>query len=105
MVLAQRAGLDLRQVVDLVGPGAGGSRMFQMRAPMMVSGIYEPATMRISTWKKDMAIIGAFAEELNCPTPMFTLTQPVYTEAMQMGLGDKDTAAVFEVLDKRAPAN
>lgn len=104
MVLAQRAGLDLQQVVDLVGPGAGGSRMFQMRAPMMVSGVYEPATMRISTWKKDMAIIGAFAEELHCPTPMFTLTQPVYTEAMQMGLGDKDTAAVFEVLDKHAPA-
>jgi putative dehydrogenase len=104
MVLAQRAGLDLQQVVDLVGPGAGGSRMFQMRAPMMVSGVYEPATMRISTWKKDMSIIGAFAAELNCPTPMFELTQPVYTEAMQMGLGDKDTAAVYEVLDKRAPA-
>lgn len=51
-----------------------------------------------------MAIIGAFAEELHCPTPMFDLTQPVYTEAMQQGLGDKDTAAVFEVLDKRAPA-
>jgi 3-hydroxyisobutyrate dehydrogenase/glyoxylate/succinic semialdehyde reductase len=104
MVLAQRAGLDLQQVVDLVGPGAGGSRMFQMRAPMMVSGVYEPATMRISTWKKDMSIIGAFAEELQCPTPMFDLTQPVYTEAMQQGLGDKDTAAVFEVLDKRAPS-
>jgi putative dehydrogenase len=104
MVLAQRAGLDLQQVVELVGPGAGGSRMFQMRAPMMVSGVYEPATMRISTWKKDMSIIGAFAEELNCPTPLFTLTQPIYTEAMQLGLGDKDTAAVFLVLDKQAPA-
>lgn len=103
MVLAQRAGLDLQQVVELVGPGAGGSRMFQMRAPMMVSGVYEPATMRISTWKKDMSIIGAFAEDLQCPTPMFDLTQPVYTEAMQQGLGDKDTAAVFEVLDKLAP--
>ena len=70
---------------------------------MMASRHYEPATMRISTWKKDMSIIGAFAEELHCPTPMFDLTQPVYTEAMQQGLGDKDTAAVFEVLDKRAP--
>ena len=64
MVLAQRAGLDLQQVVDLVGPGAGGSRMFQMRAPMIVSAVYEPATMRVSTWKKDMAIIGAFATGL-----------------------------------------
>jgi 3-hydroxyisobutyrate dehydrogenase/glyoxylate/succinic semialdehyde reductase len=28
------------------------------------------------------------------------LTQPVYSEAMAMGLGDQDTASVFEVLKK-----
>ena len=100
MVLAERAGLDPQMVVDMVGPGAGGSRMFQMRAPMMVKGVYEPATMKVSTWKKDMAIIAEFADEVGCATPLFTLTQPVYTEAMAMGLGDQDTAAVFEVLKK-----
>ena len=100
MVLAERAGLDPKMVVDLVGPGAGGSRMFQMRAPMMVERVYEPATMKVSIWKKDMAIIAEFAEEVGCATPMFTLTQPVYTDAMAMGLGDQDTAAVFEVLKK-----
>jgi putative dehydrogenase len=100
MILAERAGLDPKMVVDMVGPGAGGSRMFQMRAPMMVKGEYEPATMKVSIWKKDMAIIAEFAEGLGVETPMFTLTQPVYTEAMAMGLGDQDTAAVFEVLKK-----
>jgi len=100
MILAERAGLDLKMVVDMVGPGAGGSRMFQMRAPMMVEGVYEPATMKVSTWKKDMAIIAEFADDVGCATPLFTLTQPVYTEAMAMGLGDQDTAAVFEVLKK-----
>jgi putative dehydrogenase len=100
MVLAERAGLDPKMVVDLVGPGAGGSRMFQMRAPMMVERVYEPATMKVSIWKKDMAIIAEFAEDVGCATPMFTLTQPVYTDAMAMGLGDQDTAAVFEVLKK-----
>jgi putative dehydrogenase len=98
MILAQRAGLDPQMVVDMVGPGAGGSRMFQMRAPMMVKGVYEPATMKVSTWKKDMAIIAAFADDIGCSTPLFTLTQPVYAEALAMGLGDSDTAAVFEVL-------
>jgi 3-hydroxyisobutyrate dehydrogenase/glyoxylate/succinic semialdehyde reductase len=100
MILAQRAGLDPKMVVEMIGPGAGGSRMFQMRAPMMVDGIYEPATMKVSTWKKDMAIIAEFAEEVGCATPLFTLTQPVYAEAMMLGLGDQDTAAVFEVLKK-----
>jgi 3-hydroxyisobutyrate dehydrogenase-like beta-hydroxyacid dehydrogenase len=74
--------------------------MFQLRAPMMVERSYEPATMKVSTWKKDMAIIAEFADDVGCDTPLFTLTQPVYTEAMAMGLGDQDTASVFEVLKK-----
>jgi 3-hydroxyisobutyrate dehydrogenase-like beta-hydroxyacid dehydrogenase len=100
MLLAERAGLDPGLVVDMIGPGAGGSRMFQLRAPMMVERTYEPATMKVSTWKKDMAIIAEFAEDVGCDTPLFALTQPVYTEAMAMGLGDQDTASVFEVLKK-----
>jgi 3-hydroxyisobutyrate dehydrogenase-like beta-hydroxyacid dehydrogenase len=101
MLLAERAGLDPKMVVDLVSPGAGGSRMFQMRAPMMVEGVYEPATMKVSTWKKDMAIIAEFANDVGCETPLFALTQPIYAEAMAMGLDDQDTASVFEVLKKR----
>jgi 3-hydroxyisobutyrate dehydrogenase-like beta-hydroxyacid dehydrogenase len=100
MILAERAGLDPKLVVEMVGPGAGGSRMFQLRAPMMVEGKYEPATMKVSTWKKDMAIIAEFADDVGCETPLFTLTQPVYAQALAMGLGDQDTAAVFEVLKK-----
>ena len=41
-----------------------------------------------------------FADDVGCVTPLFTLTQPVYTQAMAMGLGDQDTASVFEVLKK-----
>jgi 3-hydroxyisobutyrate dehydrogenase/glyoxylate/succinic semialdehyde reductase len=100
MLLAERAGLDPRMVVETVGPGAGGSRMFQMRAPMMVERVYEPATMKVSTWKKDMAIIAEFADDVGCETPLFASTQAVYAEAMAMGLGDQDTASVFEVLKR-----
>src|SRR4029079_345219 len=100
MLLAERAGLDPKLVVDMVGPGAGGSRMFQLRAPMMVERVYEPATMKVSIWKKDMAIIAEFAKSVGCDTPLFSSTQSIYTEAMAMGLGDKDTASVFEVLKK-----
>jgi putative dehydrogenase len=100
MILAERAGLDPKLVVEMVGPGAGGSRMFQLRAPMMVEGKYEPATMKVSTWKKDMAIIAEFADDVGCETPLFTLTQPVYAQALAMGFGDQDTAAVFEVLKR-----
>jgi 3-hydroxyisobutyrate dehydrogenase-like beta-hydroxyacid dehydrogenase len=56
--------------------------------------------MKISTWNKDMAIIAEFADDVGCETPLFTLTQPIYSEAMTMGLADQDTASVFEVLKK-----
>jgi L-threonate 2-dehydrogenase len=102
MVLAMKAGLDLNQVVQLVGPGAGGSRMFQMRAPMMAADVYEPATMRVSTWQKDMAIIREFADGLGVATPVFTSTAPIYDTAMAMNLGDKDTASVCKVLEAMA---
>jgi 3-hydroxyisobutyrate dehydrogenase-like beta-hydroxyacid dehydrogenase len=104
MALAARAGLDLERVVEVIGPGAGGSRMFQMRAPMMASGHYEPATMRVSMWQKDMDIITAFARELGSPTPLFDETAPIYAKALAMGLGDLDTASVYEVMQRlRAP--
>jgi L-threonate 2-dehydrogenase len=99
MVLAEAAGLDPAQVVKLAGAGAGASRMFDMRAPMMAAKTYEPATMRVSTWQKDMAIIGAFAAELGCRLPLFEASAPVYDAAMGAGLGDQDTAAVFAVVD------
>ena len=64
MILAARAGLDLKMVLEMIAPGAGGSRIFKLRAPMMVNGSYEPATMKVSTWQKDMAIIAEFADEV-----------------------------------------
>ena len=51
-------------------------------------------------WEKDMEIIAEFAAEVGCATPLFALTQPVYAQAMAMGLGEQDTASVFEVLKK-----
>ncbi len=100
MVVAMKAGLDLKQTVELIGPGAGGSRMFQLRAPMMEADKYEPATMRVSTWQKDMSIIADFAQELGVATPLFSATAPVYDEAMAMELGDQDTAAVCKVIEQ-----
>jgi putative dehydrogenase len=101
MVLAAAAGLDPQQVVELVGAGAGVSRVFELRAPMMAQRDYGPPTMRISTWQKDMDVIGAFAREAGLALPLFEACGPVYAEALAAGLGELDTAAVHAVLEKR----
>jgi putative dehydrogenase len=101
MVLANAAGLDPDLVVQLAGSGAGASRMFDMRAPMMAARSYSPATMRIAMWQKDMDIIGSFAKDLGLTLPLFEASAPIYARAMDAGLGDQDTAAVFAVLERK----
>jgi L-threonate 2-dehydrogenase len=98
MVLAIKSGLDPTDVVEVVAPGAGGSRMFEMRAPMMARDEYMPATMRVSTWSKDMSIIAEFAKSLGVDTPCFDATRPIYDEALRRGLGEMDTAAVCRIV-------
>jgi putative dehydrogenase len=102
MVLAMKAGLDPAMVLKVIADGAGGSRMLQLRGPMMVSGDYSDATMKVETWQKDMTIIGDFARKLECPTPLFLSSASIYTAAMAMGRRSEDTAAVCAVLEKMA---
>ena len=102
MVLGLKAGLDAQTVFDMVRSGAANSRVFELRAPMMVEDRYDGASMKMSVWQKDMAVIGDFARRLGCPTPMFDATVPVYDKAMRSGHGEHDTAAVCAVLEMMA---
>ena len=102
IVLGMKAGLDPRMIVDLIRAGAGNSRVFELRAPMMAKGRYDDVTMKISVWDKDMKVIGEHARKIRVPTPLFNATKGIYLKAMKSGLGGKDTAAVCAVLEKMA---
>ena len=102
MVLGMKAGLPPQLIFDLITPGAGNSRVFELRAPMMVKGNYKDATMKIDVWGKDMQVIGDYARKIKVPTPMFDASKPVYVKAMKSGYGAQDTAAVCAVLEKQA---
>jgi 3-hydroxyisobutyrate dehydrogenase-like beta-hydroxyacid dehydrogenase len=102
MVLGMKAGLDPQQIFDLVKIGAGNSRVFELRAPMMVKNDYDDVTMKIKVWQKDMDVIGEYARTLNVPTPTFSATIPVYAKAISTGHAMQDTAAVCAVLEREA---
>src|SRR3546814_4161812 len=97
-----KAGLDAGTIYEVICDSAGTSRMFEVRGPMMVADDYSDATMKISTWQKDMSIIGAFAKALDCPTPMFNTSADLYTAGMAQGRSGEDTAAVCAVLSRAA---
>jgi putative dehydrogenase len=102
MVLGMKAGLDPQMIFDLITAGAGNSRVFELRAPMMVKGNYKNATMKIDVWDKDMSVIGGYAKKIGVKTPLFDATKPIYAKAEKADLGAQDTAAVCAVLEKMA---
>ena len=102
LVLAMKAGLDPKQTVEVIASGAGTSRVFELRAPMMAEGRYLPATMRSTTWKKDLTVIGEFASGLGCPTPLFGLATALHAATLAMGHGEEDSAAVCAALERMA---
>ncbi|MFZ0608296.1 MAG: NAD(P)-dependent oxidoreductase [Xanthobacteraceae bacterium] len=102
MVLGMKAGLPPQLIFDLIKTGAGNSRIFELRAPMMVKNDYGNVTMKISVWQKDMDVIGKYARKIHVPTPMFDASSRIYEKALKGGHGAEDTAAVCAVLEKLA---
>jgi putative dehydrogenase len=115
LIMGSRCGLDPATIVKVVADGAGGSRMFQVRGPMMVDRSWDQATMKVSTWQKDMRLINELLTRTDTPAPLFAACMPIYNAAMALGHGSDDTASVYSVLEhmmggapaarrKRAPA-
>jgi 3-hydroxyisobutyrate dehydrogenase-like beta-hydroxyacid dehydrogenase len=103
MVLGIKAGLPPQLIFDLIKTGAGNSRIFELRGPMMVKDDYASnVTMKISVWQKDMDVIGGYARKIRVPTPMFDTSNAIYAKARKSGYDDQDTAAVCAVLEKMA---
>lgn len=98
LLLAERAGLDLDLVFEAIRSGAGNSRMFEVRAPLMIEGRYEPATMKHDIYVKDLELIIDFAREMRSPTPLMAASLPFYFAALAEGRGKQDTASLFAVL-------
>ena len=102
LVMARMAGLDAQQTFEVISKSAATSRMFEIRGPMMVEREYEPATMKMDVYRKDIQLISDFARNLDCPVPLFTASEPLYSSARAQGRQKEDTAAVNAVLESMA---
>lgn len=98
LLLAERSGLDPALVYDAIRDGAGTSRIFEVRGPLMIAERYQPASMKMAVYMKDLALIGAFARETGTPTPLLDAAIPFYEAAMAAGRQEDDPAALFAVL-------
>jgi 3-hydroxyisobutyrate dehydrogenase-like beta-hydroxyacid dehydrogenase len=102
IVLGAKAGLDPERIVEVISSGAGTSRIFELRGPMMAKGVYTPPTATMHVLQKDSATIAEFARQIGVDTPLLEAAAPLYDEAAAQGHGGEDVAAVHAVLARRA---
>jgi 3-hydroxyisobutyrate dehydrogenase-like beta-hydroxyacid dehydrogenase len=100
LLMAQKSGLDLDMVFEAIRSGAGNSRMFEVRGPMMIAGQYTPATMKMDVYQKDLALIMEHSRKLGIPVPLMAASLPIYAAALTQGRDKEDTAALFAVLQQ-----
>jgi len=94
----RKMGRKPQQVWDLFAASpVVGTGVFKLRGKFMVARKYQPPTMKVEIWQKDMRVIGDMARAVGCPVPLFNACVPIYDTAMAQGLAQHDTASVHEV--------
>ena len=103
LTFARTMGLDARKVWDMFAENPViGTGVYKLRGRQMVERVYQPATMKVEVWQKDMQVIGDMARSVGAPTPLFSACGPIYNAAIAHGLAEHDTASVGEVLGEMA---
>ena len=99
MAFGVRAGLDARQIYDVICNSAGASFMFQNRVPHMLDGDYTPHSA-VDIWVKDLDIVLETGRDLRFPLFFSALAHQLFISAAAAGHGRLDDAAVVKVFEQ-----
>jgi 3-hydroxyisobutyrate dehydrogenase-like beta-hydroxyacid dehydrogenase len=95
MALAERMGMDLQLVHDVICASSGGSWIFADRMPRAIAGDYAPlAAAKILT--KDVGLALAAAAAAGVPAALAQAAHRVFAGTVALGHGEADDAAVIE---------
>lgn len=96
--LAERAGLDMSEVVPLIINGAPGSPLVKGKAARMANRDYDDTQFALKWMHKDTTYALRVADTLGAPMPTLAAAREVYQIARGLGHGEQDFAAVIEAL-------
>ena len=82
--LGEKSGLDLNELYKVISSGAATSKIFELRAPMMIAKDYSPASMKMNVWKKDMELIRDMLDNHEIDSPLFKMTEQLYKKAEEL---------------------
>jgi 3-hydroxyisobutyrate dehydrogenase-like beta-hydroxyacid dehydrogenase len=95
LTMARRGGLDLDLVLDVLRTGAAGSRMLEVRGPLIVKDEF-PAQMKLDLFMKDLHLIQEAAGELGAALPLTDVAEKLYAAVHAAGHGAEDLSVVVK---------
>jgi 3-hydroxyisobutyrate dehydrogenase-like beta-hydroxyacid dehydrogenase len=101
LVVGARAGVDLDALVQVMGAGAGGSAMLDLKAGPMRRHDYS-TLFKLEHMLKDVRLCLEEGQALGVPFPSAAYTREVLTAAMGLGHAEDDFAAMIEPLENAA---
>jgi len=96
---AEKAGLDGRAVIDVIGGGAAGSWQMVNRYQTMLDDHFEHG-FAVDWMRKDLGICLDTADENGASLPVTALVDQFYKDVQKMGGGRWDTSSLFKRLRK-----
>ncbi|MEL7344181.1 MAG: NAD(P)-dependent oxidoreductase [Pseudomonadota bacterium] len=94
---AEKAGLDGRNVVDVISQGAAGSWQMVNRYETMLDDHFEHG-FAVDWMRKDLGICLSTANENGASLPVTALVDQFYKDVQKMGGGRWDTSSLFKRL-------
>ena len=101
--LARRGGLDLDLALEVLTASAAGSRMLEVRGPLVVRGEFPPQ-MKLDLFLKDLRLIREAADAAGARVPLTDAATRLYAAARDAGHGGEDLAVVARVIADGAGA-
>ncbi|MGY4877904.1 NAD(P)-dependent oxidoreductase [Vreelandella aquamarina] len=96
---AEQAGLDQRQVIEVISKGAAGSWQMENRHATMIDDQYEHG-FAVDWMRKDLDICLTQARRLSATLPVTALVDQFYADVQAMGGGRWDTSSLLKRLRK-----
>lgn len=93
LVFAERAGLDLAAVGEVMKVSFGQSRMLERTLARTLAGNFE-AGAALRLYAKDLGLITALGEEIGAHLPLVETAERLLGQAGWRGLADRDIAAL-----------
>jgi 3-hydroxyisobutyrate dehydrogenase-like beta-hydroxyacid dehydrogenase len=98
MVLASKAGVEPKLMLDILDNSAAKSGLISFKAPFVFRRDFQ-ANFSVRWMHKDIGLMLDSGKELGVPLPLTGLTRQMFQAAISKGFGDDDICSTIKVLE------